>query len=46
MAYMDDNAKKEKTPMYFGFITTSWMLGPLLGYLMSYSFLKYHEDPS
>ncbi|KAG8190239.1 hypothetical protein JTE90_011960 [Oedothorax gibbosus] len=46
MAYMDDNVKKEKAPMYFGIISTSWMLGPLLGYLMSYSFLKYHEDPS
>ncbi|KAG8190234.1 hypothetical protein JTE90_011955 [Oedothorax gibbosus] len=46
MAYMDDNVKKEKAPMYFGVIQTSMMLGPLLAYLMSYTFLKYHEDPS
>ncbi|KAG8188247.1 hypothetical protein JTE90_018837 [Oedothorax gibbosus] len=43
---MDDNVKKKNTPIYLAFLSTLWMLGPLLGYLMSYSFLKYHEDPS
>ncbi|KAG8187152.1 hypothetical protein JTE90_020030 [Oedothorax gibbosus] len=45
LAYMDDNAKKKNTPIYFALAYALRLLGPLVGFLMSYSFLKYYENP-
>ncbi|KAG8187153.1 hypothetical protein JTE90_020031 [Oedothorax gibbosus] len=45
LAYMDDNAKKKNTPIYLAFAYALRLLGPLVGFLMSYFFLKYYENP-
>ncbi|CAL1277917.1 unnamed protein product [Larinioides sclopetarius] len=45
LAYMDDNAKKKNTPMYFAIAFSLRLLGPMVGFLMSSFFLKYYENP-
>ncbi|GBL94500.1 Solute carrier organic anion transporter family member 1B2 [Araneus ventricosus] len=45
LAYMDDNAKKKNTPMYFAIAFALRLLGPMVGFLMSSFFLKYYENP-
>ncbi|GIY61152.1 solute carrier organic anion transporter family member 2B1 [Caerostris extrusa] len=45
LAYMDDNAKKKNTPMYFAVAFALRLLGPMVGFLMSSFFLKYYENP-
>ncbi|XP_054713403.1 solute carrier organic anion transporter family member 1A1-like [Uloborus diversus] len=45
LAYMDDNAKKKNTPIYFAVAFALRLLGPLVGFLMSSAFLKYYENP-
>ncbi|KAG8177900.1 hypothetical protein JTE90_020180 [Oedothorax gibbosus] len=45
MAYLDDNAMKEHSPLTFAIAYVLRLFGPLLGYLMSSICLKYYENP-
>ncbi|XP_015911098.2 solute carrier organic anion transporter family member 74D [Parasteatoda tepidariorum] len=45
LAYLDDNAKKRNTPLYFAVAFALRLLGPMVGFLMSSAFLKYYENP-
>ncbi|KAG8186060.1 hypothetical protein JTE90_005413 [Oedothorax gibbosus] len=45
LSYMDDNAKKRDSPMYFTVAVGLLFVGPSLGVMMSSICLKYFENP-
>lgn len=45
LAYMDDNAKKKNTPIYFAIAFALRLLGPMVGFFMSSFFLSIYENP-
>lgn len=45
-SYLDDNTKKTNTPMMLGCAFALRMVGPLLGFVLSYVFLNMYIDPS
>ncbi|GFT65176.1 solute carrier organic anion transporter family member 3A1 [Nephila pilipes] len=45
LAYMDDNAKKKNTPIYFAIAFALRLLGPMVGFFMSSFFLSFYENP-
>ncbi|XP_014214479.1 solute carrier organic anion transporter family member 4C1 [Copidosoma floridanum] len=44
--YMDDNTKKKNVPMLLGFTLALRMVGPTLGYVLSYLCLDLYIDPT
>ena len=45
-SYLDDNTKKTNTPMMLGYAFSLRMVGPMLGFVLSYGFLNMYIDPS
>lgn len=45
-SYLDDNTKKTNTPMMLGYAFSLRMVGPLLGFVLSYVFLNMYIDPT
>ncbi|GIX75057.1 solute carrier organic anion transporter family member 3A1 [Caerostris extrusa] len=45
LSYMDDISKKKNTPVYFAVSFSLRLLGPMIGFVMSYYFLKIYENP-
>lgn len=45
-SYLDDNTKKTNTPLMLGYAFALRMLGPMVGFVLSYSFLNMYIDPS
>lgn len=45
LPYLDDNSKKESSPIYISFSTVFRMFGVALGYFLSSFFLNYYENP-
>lgn len=45
-SYLDDNTKKTNTPKLLGFAFSIRMVGPMLGFVLSYVFLNIYIDPT
>lgn len=45
-SYLDDNTKKTNTPKMLGFAFSIRMVGPMLGFVLSYIFLNIYIDPT
>ncbi|CAL1277915.1 unnamed protein product [Larinioides sclopetarius] len=45
LSFLDDTAKKKNASLYFAITFALRLVGPMIGFLMSFYFLKIHEDP-